>query len=82
MSLHNIYGLRHLPDTYSQCCHDIGTLYPLPAHVNGLVANLILFHSDETTNLFERERVANLFQEAISLVHSGKGTSINDVTQI
>ena len=53
---------------------NVGTNFPFPIHCNGLIANLLLFHSDENSSdfLIEKNRILSNFQDAIQIVQSGE----------
>jgi len=58
---------------YSTHCQNIGLFCPFPQHCNGLVANLLLFHTNDTLseNLREPKRISCIYSEAKNLVRAG-----------
>lgn len=60
-------------ELYSYHCQNVGLFYPFPQHCNGLVANLILFHTNDTLSeyLQEPKRISCVYNEAKRLVRAG-----------
>ncbi len=58
---------------YSHHIENIGLFYPFPENCNALVANLLLYHTDETifSSLIEPKRISCIFEDARDLVNAG-----------
>ena len=55
---------------YHQCSENISIFYPFPQFCNGLVANMLLYQTNDlmSQELHESNRIGNIFQEAIRLI--------------
>jgi len=58
---------------YAHHIENIGLFYPFPDNCNGLVANLLLYHTDETVlgRLKEPKRISCIFEDAKELIKAG-----------
>jgi len=58
---------------YSHHIENIGLFYPFPENCNGLVANLFLYHIDETIaqRLVEPKRISCIFEDSRELINEG-----------
>jgi len=58
---------------YAHHIENIGLFYPFPENCNGLVANLLLYHTDETIaqRLNEPKRISCIFEDSRSLINAG-----------
>ena len=59
-----------LAEFYQQCSENIGIFYPFPQYCNGLVANMLLFYTDESMReeLNEANRIFHIFQACTDLM--------------
>ena len=56
---------------FSDCIQKINDKFQYPQYYNGLVALLLVFHSDETYRLSEYSRINSIFEETKELVITG-----------
>lgn len=58
---------------YAHHIENIGLFYPFPENCNGLVANLLLYHTDETIihKLIEPKRISCIFEDSRELINAG-----------
>lgn len=59
---------------YSHHIENIGLFYPYPENCNGLVANMLLYHTDETIigKLKEPKRISCIYEDAKELIVQGR----------
>ena len=57
-------------NTYFHCANNIGIFYPFPTYCNGLIANLLLYNTNNEmfASLKEAKRISCIFREAKELV--------------
>jgi len=60
-------------NVYYHCAENIGVFYPFPPYCNGLIANLLLYHTNESMVecLKEAKRISCIFKDAKDLVKLG-----------
>lgn len=80
----NLFPTSDMAELYSHFCENVGIFYPFPQHCNGLVANMLLYHTCDAImpELTEAKRISCIFQEAKELVklgfcHLDRALSIN-----
>ena len=58
---------------YYHCAENIGIFYPFPPYCNGLIANLLLYHTTDSMvkSLKDPKRISCIFQDAKDLVKLG-----------
>ncbi len=66
----NLFSKSETLEIFSHLVENIGMFYPLPQHCNGLIANMLLYLTDDTMagNLKEYKRITCIFDEAKELV--------------
>jgi hypothetical protein len=75
----NLFTCSETSDIFCQLSENVGKFYPFQRSDNGLVANMILFHSDDSESLTDRKKVLNFFEKAKSLLRSGTESGPTDV---
>ncbi len=66
----NLFSKSETLEIFSHLVENIGMFYSLPQHCNGLIANMLLYLTDDTMagNLKEYKRITCIFEEAKELV--------------
>ena len=66
----NLFHKSETLEIFSHLAENIGMFYSLPQHCNGLIANMLLYLTDETMTikLKEYKRIKSIFEEAKELV--------------
>ena len=69
----DLFSTSEMVDLYSHLSSNVGLFYPFPQHCNGLIANMLLYHTDESiqSHLKEKNRIVCIFNEAKELVKLG-----------
>ena len=81
----HFFPTAEVAELYYHLSQNIGAFYPFPQHCNGLVANMLLYHTNDTISkeLKEPNRVSCIFQAAKDLVkmgHKFMDRSVNIIT--
>jgi hypothetical protein len=60
-------------DMYSHFCDNIGLFYPFPQHCNGLIANMLLYYTNESmvNELRDAKRISCIFEQSKELIKLG-----------
>ena len=66
----NMFPNTEAAELYSRLSENIGMFYPFPQHCSGLIANMLLFHVDDSMvgEVKESKRIFCIFAEAKELV--------------
>ena len=69
----NFFPTSEIAELYYHFSENIGIFYPFPQHCNGLVANMLLYHTDENISqqLQEGKRISCIFDAAADLLKMG-----------
>jgi hypothetical protein len=69
----NLFPTSEAAELYSRYSENVGMFYPFPQHCSGLIANMLLFYSDDSIadELKEPKRISCIFEEAKELVRVG-----------
>ena len=68
----NLFPTTESAELYSRLSENIGMFYPFPQHCSGLIANMLLYHTDENISqqLQEGKRISCIFDATeYELVH-------------
>ena len=63
-----LFGDERSISMYSQLAQSVDSFYPFPISCNALVANLLLYVSNDRMHLDEPSRIASIFEDAKILV--------------
>ena len=69
----NLFPTSEAVELYSRYSENVGMFYQFPQHCSGLIANMLLFYTDDsiTDELKEPKRISCIFEQAKELVRVG-----------
>ena len=69
----NLFPTSEIVELYSHFSENVGIFYPFPQHCNGLIANMLIYNTNESIveELKEAKRISCIFNEAKELVKLG-----------